>query len=165
MVIVLDNIRSAFNVGSVMRSCDATACSLITVGYTPRPLGETRMLIKKTAINAEEVVKWEHFDHPTEVFEAFPDKIHIGIELFDDAENVYDFLERCGGELNYNLDDIFLWVGNEIHGISPEYQNRFSHTVFLPMEGIKESLNVGSTTTATIYLFKTLETKKIVKKI
>jgi 23S rRNA (guanosine2251-2'-O)-methyltransferase len=151
MMIVLDNIRSAFNVGSVMRTCDATKCSLITVGYTPQPLGETRMLIKKTAINAEAIVPFSHYQHAAEVFAAFPDKVHIGVELYHDAINIYDFLDQ----VDYNTEDIILWLGNEIHGLSQDMQDRFTYTVYLPMEGIKESLNVSNTTTAMIYLLKT----------
>jgi 23S rRNA (guanosine2251-2'-O)-methyltransferase len=166
MKIVLDNIRSAFNVGSVMRTCDATGCSLVTVGYTPKPLGETKMLIKKTAIRAEDVVPFEHFDHPMEVFSSYPSSkgyLHIAVELFEDAECIYDFMSNFETR-GYNLNNIFLWLGNEIHGISPEYRNEFKHLVFLPMVGIKESLNVANTTTAVIYLLKALESKKIINR-
>jgi 23S rRNA (guanosine2251-2'-O)-methyltransferase len=156
MVVVLENIRSAFNVGSIMRTCDATNSKLITVGYTPRPLGETKLLIKKTAINAEDYIDFEHFDHSNEVFEKYPNKIHIGVELFKDSENIYDFVEKA----RYNLDDVFLWLGNEIHGLSEIDINRFNHTIYLPMEGKKESLNVSNTTTACLYILKIIERKK-----
>ena len=162
MTIVLDNIRSAFNVGSVMRSCDATGSKLVTVGYTPRPLGETRTLIKKTAINAETVVDFTHFDHANEVFEAYPKGIHIAVELFEDAINIYDFLERYNYE--GEGEEVFLWLGNEIHGISENDKSKFNHLIYLPMVGIKESLNVANTSTTIMYLFKTLETKKIIKR-
>jgi 23S rRNA (guanosine2251-2'-O)-methyltransferase len=157
MVVILENIRSAYNVGSIMRTCDATGSKLITVGYTPRPLGETRLLIKKTAINAEEYVDFEHFDHSNEVFEKYPGAIHIGVELFDDATNIYDFVDQY----NYKSDEIFLWLGNEIHGLSNLDKNRFKHTIFLPMEGKKESLNVSNTTTACLYILKQIERKKL----
>lgn len=160
MTIVLDNIRSAFNVGSVMRTCDATNSKMITVGYTPQPLGETRLLIKKTAINAENIVPFEHFEHPNNVFETYPDAIHIGVELFEDSINIYDFLEN----VDYETDKVFLWMGNEIHGISDDIKKNFAYTIYLPMEGIKESLNVSNTTTAAIYLLKIKESKKVIKK-
>ncbi len=156
MVVVLDNIRSAFNVGSVMRTCDATNCKLITVGYTPKPLGETKLLIKKTAINAEDYVDFEHFDTPQEVFDAYPDFVHIGVELFDDAKNVYDFVLNY----DYKIDNLMLWVGNEIHGLNELDKSKFDHTIFLPMEGKKESLNVSNTVTATVYLLKLKEFKE-----
>jgi 23S rRNA (guanosine2251-2'-O)-methyltransferase len=168
MTIVLDNIRSAFNVGSIMRSCDATNSKLITLGYTPKPLGETKLLIKKTAIRAEDVVEWEHFDHPQEVFEAYPNKIHIGVELFQDALSVYDFMEKWPSlciDDKASLDDVFIWLGNEIHGISESIKPQFNYTVYLPMDGIKESLNVSNTATTILYLLKMLETKKITKKV
>jgi 23S rRNA (guanosine2251-2'-O)-methyltransferase len=156
MVVVLDNIRSAFNVGSVMRTCDATGCKLITVGYTPRPLGETKLLIKKTAINAEDYVDFEHFETPQEVFAAYPDYLHIGVELFDDAKNIYDFVSN----VEYDINNLMLWVGNEIHGLNELDKDKFDHTIFLPMEGQKESLNVSNTVTATVYLLKFKNYKK-----
>jgi 23S rRNA (guanosine2251-2'-O)-methyltransferase len=160
MVVVLDNIRSAYNVGSVMRTCDATNSKLITVGYTPRPMGETRLLIKKTAISAEEYVDFEHFEHPSDVFNSYPDGIHIGVELFDDSTNIYDFLEN----VEYDIDNVYLWLGNEIHGLNELDKKNFSHTVYLPMEGKKESLNVSNTTTACLYLLKLKESKRVVSK-
>ncbi|MGL4759027.1 MAG: TrmH family RNA methyltransferase [Patescibacteria group bacterium] len=150
MVVVLDNIRSAFNVGSVMRTCDALGAKLITVGYTPKPLGETKLLIKKTAINAEEYVEHEHFDLPQQVFETYPNKTHLGIELFNDAINIYDFIQ----DIEYNTNDLFVWLGNEIHGLNELDKTNFTYTLFLPMVGKKESLNVSNTTTAALYLLK-----------
>ena len=160
MTIILDNIRSAFNVGSVMRTCDAVGANLITIGYTPQPLGETRLLIKKTAINAEDYIPFEHFDHYNQVFETYPDKLHLGVELYHDATNIYDFLEK----IPFDLDQVFLWVGNEINGLSSEQKDRFDHIIFLPMVGKKESLNVSNTVTTVAYLLKLTENKKIVKK-
>lgn len=160
MTIILDNIRSAFNVGSVMRSCDAVGAKLITIGYTPQPLGETRLLIKKTAISAEDYVEFEHYDHCNQVFETYPNKLHLGVELYDDAVNIYDFLE----DVPFDLDNVFLWVGNEINGLSIEQKDKFDHIIFLPMMGKKESLNVSNTVTTVAYLLKLTENKKIVKK-
>lgn len=150
MVVVLDNIRSAFNVGSVMRTCDAIGAKLITVGYTPRPLGETKLLIKKTAINAEEYVDHEHFDTPQDVFDCYSNFNHIGIELFDDSTNIYDYMKNE----KYELDNLMIWFGNEIHGLNELDKSRFSKTVYLPMVGKKESLNVSNTVTATLYLLQ-----------
>ena len=53
MTIVLWNIRSAWNVGSILRSCDAIGADLILVGYTPIPEGSTLKAVIKTAIGAE----------------------------------------------------------------------------------------------------------------
>jgi 23S rRNA (guanosine2251-2'-O)-methyltransferase len=166
MRVVLDNIRSAFNVGSVMRTCDATSSQMVVVGYTPRPLGETRLLIKKTAINAENVVECLHFDNVNQVLEHFNKEdgyIHIGIELSKSSILAYDLLADFS-KREVDLDKLVFWLGNEIHGILEDLQSKFDYNIYLPMEGIKESLNVANTTTAVLYLFKALETKKISKK-
>ena len=82
MFIVLVNVRSGWNVGSVMRTCDALGAKLILIGYTPKPGGSSLKLIQKTAIGAEKTVAWQHFSHWNEVLtELATDYLHIAIEL------------------------------------------------------------------------------------
>ena len=153
MTIVLENIRSAWNVGSIMRSCDALGCDLILVGYTPCPVGLNLKLITKTAIGAEKNVKWEHFEHSQEVFENYPNKIHLAIEISDRSELIYDFLKTA--KTKYNSDNNFLvWFGNEIHGVSELVNSQASTQLHLPMNGKKESLNVSSCMCSVGYLIQ-----------
>lgn len=151
MYFVLDNVRSAWNVGAIMRTCDAIGAKLILLGYTPLPIGSTLKLIKKTAIGAENTVSWEHFEHFQEVFAKYPaqDFDHFGIEISDKSKNIYNFLD----ENKLDLDKTFLWLGNEIHGLEKDLIPLLKSELHLPMLGMKESLNVSSTMCTAGYLF------------
>jgi 23S rRNA (guanosine2251-2'-O)-methyltransferase len=145
----LNNIRSAWNVGSIMRTCDALGFELIFIGYTPRPIGPSLPLVKKTAIGAENTVKWITFDHYQEVLATFIDATHIGIEISDMSSDMFDFLKTS--TLN-SSNNYVLWLGNEISGLEISLQNQLDHVLHLPMKGQKESLNVSNTATAVGYL-------------
>jgi 23S rRNA (guanosine2251-2'-O)-methyltransferase len=146
----LNNIRSAWNVGSIMRTCDALGFELIFVGYTPKPVGPSLPLIKKTAIGAENTVAWQSFDHFQEALQTFPHAIHIGIEISPLSKNIFDFLNS---ELIEAKRDYVLWLGNEISGLEDSLLSQLHHILDLPMKGQKESLNVSNTATAVGYLF------------
>lgn len=149
MTIVLENIRSAWNVGSVFRSCDAIGCDLILVGYTAQPTPANMKLISKTAIGAEKTVSWQYYEHSQQVFDALTDKTHLAIEISDNSSNIYNFIKE-----NHDLstDDLVLWFGNEIHGVSELVCQQAYSEVHLPMKGKKESLNVSSCMCAVAYL-------------
>lgn len=150
MKIVLNNIRSAWNVGAIMRTCDAIGAELILIGYTPRPEGKTMKLIKKTAIGAEEIVKWEHFEHFNQVLNKYNDNLNIGIEISKTSENIFEYLRTQNPEKNQKT---LLWFGNEIHGLEPDLTKQLDYELHLPMTGIKESLNVASVVCTVGYLF------------
>jgi 23S rRNA (guanosine2251-2'-O)-methyltransferase len=154
MTVVLDNIRSAWNVGAIMRSCDAVGADLILLGYTPKPVGQTLNLIKKTAIGAENTVKWEHFEHYNELLATYPNKIHFAVELSEMSQNMFEYLKKPEIRENVPLSEVFLWFGNEIHGLEPALITRLGKSLFLPMEGTKESLNVASCVCTCTYLFR-----------
>jgi 23S rRNA (guanosine2251-2'-O)-methyltransferase len=145
----LNNIRSAWNVGSIMRTCDALGFELIFIGYTPKPIGSSLLLVKKTAIGAENTVKWVSFDHYQEVISNFPSAVHIGIEISDTSLNMLDFLKT--NVVDSSLDYV-LWLGNEISGLEESLQDQLNYVLHLPMNGQKESLNVSNTATAVGYL-------------
>ncbi len=148
--IVLNNIRSGWNVGSIMRTCDALGYSLILIGYTPKPVGSTKNLVKKTAIGAEDTVNWQHFDHYQDALQAFPDANHIGIEISNTSLGLFEYLTTNPPSVN---KDYFLWFGNEISGLEPDLTQQLQNELHLPMLGSKESLNVATTVTAVGYLF------------
>jgi 23S rRNA (guanosine2251-2'-O)-methyltransferase len=148
ITIVLDNVRSGWNVGSIMRTCDALGADLILVGYTPLPLGKSLAVIKKTAIGAEQSVKWSNYTHFQEVLENYPLANHLAIEISQYSQNLFEsqsLVKEMQG-------DIFLWFGNEIHGLSDQLCHSAKAVLHLPMKGSKESLNVSSTVCAVGYL-------------
>ncbi len=159
MKIVLDNVRSAWNVGAIMRTADAVNAEVILIGYTPRPEGNTLRLIKKTAIGAENTVNWYHFNTWSEVLANFPESLHLGIEIDQKSILIYDFLksrhqQKIKNPNNPELQkEVFIWFGNEIHGLSQEAIKNLDQILHLPMLGKKESLNVASTVCTVSYLF------------
>jgi 23S rRNA (guanosine2251-2'-O)-methyltransferase len=152
--IILDNIRSAWNVGAIMRTCDAIGAEIILVGYTPQPTGRTKVLLSKTAIGAENTVNWKHYNHGIEVFETMPKEkyLHLGIEISDTSKLLYDYLADKNNEISLKKD-ICLWFGNEIHGLSSDVVNMLDSELHLPMKGSKESINVASCVCSIGYLF------------
>lgn len=162
MTIGLHNVRSAWNVGSIMRTCDALGADLVLTGYTPRPIGKSLKLVKKTSIGAENTVKWCWFNHPYEALLHFPDKIHLAIEINKFSSNLYSFLQQIYAENGINSQatktrfqkgNFFLWFGNEISGLEEDFCKKCYKTLHLPMKGQKESLNVATSVTAAGYLF------------
>jgi len=181
MTIVLVNVRSAWNVGSIMRTCDALGASLVLVGYTPKPVGASLKLIQKTAIGAEKTIIWQHFEHWNEVLTQLSTQLHIAIEISATSRNVFEFFQawkqlvKASSNLELelqdnpvfqglswekieilktvNLDQICLWFGNEIHGLEPSLCRQLDFELHLPMKGMKESLNVANTVCAVGYLF------------
>jgi 23S rRNA (guanosine2251-2'-O)-methyltransferase len=147
---VLNNIRSAWNVGAIMRTCDALGYGLILIGYTPKPIGETLPLIKKTAIGAELTVPWQHFDHANNLLHAKPNANHIGIEISNTSQDIFEYLKLNPVKKN---EDYYLWFGNEISGLEPALTKLLHSELHLPMNGKKESLNVANSTCAVGYLF------------
>jgi tRNA G18 (ribose-2'-O)-methylase SpoU len=149
--IVLDNIRSSWNVGSIMRSCDGLGFGLILVGYTPRPIGATLKVIIKTSIGAEKTVPWQAFDNWNEVLEAFPigQNQHVAIEISDTSQNLFEYLPR----LKTENKKTFFWFGNEIHGLQNDLMETIQNQLHLPMNGNKESLNIANCVCTVGYLW------------
>ncbi len=157
MLIAIENIRSAWNVGSIMRSCDALGVSqLLIVGYTPRPIGKNLNLISKTAIGSENTVSWQGFEHCNEVFGSYASSdgfMHLAIDINENSTPIFEYLEANKEFLSTNSDKVVLWLGNEIRGLSLEVIDNCQHCLHLNMCGIKESLNVASCMCTVGYLF------------
>jgi 23S rRNA (guanosine2251-2'-O)-methyltransferase len=152
LTIVLNNIRSGWNVGSVFRTCDALGADVILIGYTPKPVGSTLSVVKKTAIGAEEQVNWQHFNHFQEVLAQFPDALHLGIEISSSSQHLYEYLKSNSQEIQDK--QIFLWFGNEISGLESQLVSCLQAELHLPMKGTKESLNIACTVSAAGYIFQ-----------
>ncbi len=149
-VCVLDNIRSTYNVGSVFRTSDGAGIDkLYLCGITPTP---EHPKVGKTALGAENYVPWEHSWSVTEtVLELKKQGFRIiALEGGSSAVNIFDALPvlRQGGQ------PIALAVGNEVSGVDPEVVAAASMSVYIPMEGQKESLNVASAFGIAAYLIR-----------
>lgn len=135
IITVIDNVRSAYNIGSIFRTSDAAlVLKLHLCGYTPHP---PRKEIAKTALGATESVPWEYHRHVRFVLPVLKEhgaKI-FAVELTDESRP-YTALSREDFPLA-------LLFGNEISGISDDALSYCDAALEIPMHGIKQSLNVA----------------------
>lgn len=149
-IIILDNIRSAHNVGSIFRTADGAGVGKIyLLGYTPTPVdrfGRPQPEIAKTSLGASEVIPFEHIENTdTEnLIERLKQEGFqiVAVEQTPSSVSLYDFTVP---------PKVCYIVGNEIDGVSEELLSLADTAVEIPMEGKKESLNVS--VTAGIVLF------------
>jgi tRNA G18 (ribose-2'-O)-methylase SpoU len=143
--IVLDNIRSAFNVGSIFRTADATGTAKIYLcGITPNIENPK---LSKTALGALQSVPSEYYSDTQKALDEISKKgIPIyGIELTEDSEHFQ--------KVDYP-NEVALVLGHEINGVNQLVIDRCEKLIYIPMKGIKESLNVANT--ASILMFEAL---------
>ena len=148
IVVLLHNIRSAHNVGSIFRTADAAGVKKIYLsGYTPRPtdrFGRTQKDIAKTALGAEKYIAWKYFKTPTALISNLKKegwKI-VGVEQDPRAKNYRSFKPK---------NKTLFVFGNEVRGLSTDLRKKCDALIEIPMHGKKESLNVS--VTAGIILF------------
>ncbi len=136
VVIVLDNVRSALNVGSVFRTCDAfAAAEILLCGITAQP---PHREIFKTALGATNTVPWQHFAHTSEAAVYLQVKGYVVwvVEQTDSSLLLPAF--QPDAEQKYAL--VF---GNEVHGVSEEWLALAQGAIEVPQWGAKHSLNVA----------------------
>lgn len=148
--ILVENVRSAYNVGAMFRTADGTGqTGLILVGYTP---DATNPKVPKTSLGAEKTVKYVSW-HETEklsVIEIVSQIKNLGItvaglELSVKATDLYEYVPS-----NYPL---VLCVGNEVEGLSVELMQQVDLFIQIPMNGAKQSLNVAEAASIAMYEF------------
>ncbi len=133
--VVLNSIRSNYNVGSIFRTSDGAMIEkLYLCGYTPHP---PKKEILKTALGSTESVSWEYVKNPKDVLLKLKSQsVKIcALELTDTSKNYYDISKK-------DLP-LCLLVGNEISGVSQELLDICDFSVEIPQYGIKQSLNVA----------------------
>lgn len=149
--LILNNLRSVYNVGSIFRTADAVGVEFIyLVGTTPTPtdrFGRKRKDLTKVALGAEDTITWKYF-------ESFIDAVNsIKVEGF----------EIVGIEQNRNSvliekfvikKNVALVLGEETLGISERDLNECDRIVEIPMFGVKESLNVAVAAGVALYFIK-----------
>ena len=135
LYVLLDNVRSLYNVGSIFRTSDGARISkLILCGFSPHP---PRKEIEKTALGATSSVPWEYFPEARQAIkELRAQGIRICVLEHTDGSRPYHSLSRKEFPL-------CLVVGNEITGVSKEILDLADLAVDIPMFGMKQSLNVA----------------------
>ncbi len=130
-----DNIRSIFNVGAIFRTSDGAFIEkLFLTGYTPYP---PRKEIEKVALGATESVPWEYHKDPVEVVKKLKSQnIKIAVLEITDKKNLVWNIEKTDFPL-------CLILGNEISGVSKSLIDLADISFEIPMQGMKQSLNVS----------------------
>jgi 23S rRNA (guanosine2251-2'-O)-methyltransferase len=136
IIVVLDNVRSMHNVGSVFRSADAFLINGVWLcGYTPRPPHRD---IHKTALGATETVSWRYF---SAVKEAIKELRADGYEVYA-VEQVENSILL--NEFSFSADKkIAVIFGNEVTGVQGEVVQLCDGCIEIPQFGMKHSLNVS----------------------
>lgn len=151
-VLILANIRSVENVGSIFRTAEGFGVSkIILVGLTPTPLdrfGRKRKDFAKVSLGAEKLVPWEQVSDLRFKIQDLRMGGYKIIALEQDSRAKE--LSVVGRELS--VDERFaLIVGNEVDGVSKEALELADNIVEIPMIGEKESLNVSVATGVALY--------------
>jgi 23S rRNA (guanosine2251-2'-O)-methyltransferase len=137
IVVVLENIRSAYNVGSVFRTADAFLVQAIYVcGYSAKPPHKE---VKKTALGAEETVSWKHFPSAADaisVLRANDFKI-FAVEQAEGSLPLYNFQPATDQRLA-------LVFGNEVTGVEQSTIHLCDGCIEIPQMGVKHSLNIAT---------------------
>ncbi|MEO6513529.1 MAG: TrmH family RNA methyltransferase [Candidatus Saccharimonadales bacterium] len=156
IILIAHNVRSAHNVGSLLRTAEGLgALKVYLTGYTPYPMhnGDVRLphlaqkihkQIKKTALDAEEFVSWEHRSEVTELF----------TELRANGFTIAAVEQHSGSTAlpDYALPaKLALLVGREVEGIEPEILDLVDICLEIPMFGRKESFNVVQAAAMALY--------------
>jgi tRNA G18 (ribose-2'-O)-methylase SpoU len=137
VIAVLENIRSAYNVGSVFRTADAFLLEAIYItGYTCVPPHKE---IKKTALGAEETVDWKHFTSAAEAIDLLKKN---GYRVFAVEQAINSIsLEQLSCTATEKLAFIF---GNEVSGVEQSTIELCDGCVEIPQLGMKHSLNIAT---------------------
>lgn len=139
MKIILNNIRSVHNVGSIFRTADALGVEKIFLcGITPSPIdrfGEHRKDFQKTALGSEKTILWEYCKKIEDALAECKNSEILALEINKGGVPYFEYKPK-----NKNIT---LVVGSEVEGLSEEVLANCNQTIYIPMKGKKESLNVS----------------------
>jgi 23S rRNA (guanosine2251-2'-O)-methyltransferase len=145
--VLLDNIRSIYNVGSILRTADGAGLThLYCCGITPPP---DHPKIAKTALGAEKSVGWTRNRNGLETAVSLKERGYqlLALECTPDATLLSDVQLA-------DSQPVVLVVGNEIAGVDPHILAICDQTIMLPMQGVKNSLNVASAFAVAAYVLR-----------
>ena len=146
IVVVLDDVRSLNNIGSIFRTADAFLIEKIYLcGITATPPSPD---IHKTALGAEDSVEWEYVDNVVNLVENIQaDGYQVcAIEQVNGSINLLDFVvDKCG--------KYAVVLGNEVKGVKQEVVDKADCCIELPQYGTKHSLNVSITAGIVMWQF------------
>lgn len=139
-ILILNNIRSALNIGAIFRTADAVGIDKIyLVGVSPRPtdkFGRIQKDIAKSALGAEKIVAWEYTKSILPLISKLK-KNNYKIIAIEQDKNSIDYKKVKIGEKSAFI------LGEEVKGLDKKILNRCDIIAEIPMQGKKESLNVS----------------------
>ncbi|HEY1870357.1 MAG TPA: RNA methyltransferase [Chitinophagaceae bacterium] len=136
VIVLLDNIRSAYNVGSIFRTADAFLIECIFIcGYTPPP---THRSVHKTALGAVETVDWMRFADIEDAIEQLKEN-NYAVYAIEQAEQSIA-LDTFKPPSEKNIAVVF---GNEVTGVQDAVMQQCDGCIEIPQHGMKHSLNVS----------------------
>ncbi len=144
MKVILHNIRSIYNVGSIFRTADAVGIEKIYLcGITPQPLdrfGAPLQKFTKVSLGAEKTVQWEFAKRTSTVIDQLKKERYkiVAIEQSKKSMPYYKFKVA-----SHDIKNTVFVLGNEIKGLSPTILKKCDTILEIPMHGKKESLNVA----------------------
>ena len=165
LAVVLDDVRSMYNVGSVFRTADAFRVENIYLcGITACPPHQE---IHKTALGAEDTVEWQYCPNALEAVGLLK---HSGYTIFSieqcegsaklqDLQHILDSRAAKENSLSREYSDtpkVAIVLGNEVKGVSQEVVNASDHCLEIPQFGTKHSLNVSTAAGMVIWEFAKL---------
>ena len=145
LVVVMDNIRSMHNVGSVFRTADAFLISGICLcGFTPQPPHRD---IHKTALGATDSVDWLYYEHTVDAVLALKERGYkvLAIEQTKGSVLLNDYVHT-------NTPTAFVF-GNEVDGVSDEVLQVCDGVIEIPQWGMKHSLNISVAAAVVLWEF------------
>ncbi|SVA51712.1 uncharacterized protein METZ01_LOCUS104566 [marine metagenome] len=135
-IVILDNIRSIHNVGSIFRTSDSFLIKKVFIcGITATPENQR---MEKTALGSTDSVDWEYMKDPKELINKLEkdNVIIVSVEQADQSIKIQDFKPVDG------FDYAFVF-GNEVDGVRDEFIKASKHVLEIPQQGTKHSLNVS----------------------
>ena len=155
MEIIVDNIRSASNIGSIFRTSDAFAIHKIYIcGISAVPPNKE---ILKTALGSTENIAWDYHSSTIELIKQLKkdgNNFIVAVEQSKNSEALQDFNPNSS-------HNIIIVMGNEVEGISSEVLDLVNTTIEIPQFGKKKSLNVSVATGIAVWeIFKKLNLSK-----
>lgn len=156
IVIIAHNLRSAHNIGSLLRTADAMSVEKVFLtGYTPFPkkdndprlphlANKTHKAIAKTALGAEESVDWQSTKDVKSIIDSLKDDGYevLALEQTKKSENLNDYQPS---------QKVAIVLGREVEGLEPEVIEQCNKAIEIPMLGKKESLNVVQAAAMALY--------------
>ena len=145
LVVVMDNIRSMHNVGSVFRTADAFLISGICLcGFTPQPPHRD---IHKTALGATDSVDWLYYEHTVDAVLALKERGYkvLAIEQTEGSIMLDQYVDK-------HLPTAFVF-GNEVDGVSDEVIQVCDGVIEIPQWGMKHSLNISVAAAVVLWEF------------